>query len=162
MPFNTRQTLKSAVLAGGMALLLASGAASAYAAQPPREPGAAHGMMDPQKLDQRLTSLKSELKITEAQTPAWNGVADAMRANVAAMRTAAEARKAEGAQPDALKRLEGMDAWARLRAQNADRLLEAFRPLYAQLNDEQRQIAAQKLMPPHHKHGPAKPEKKAG
>lgn len=159
MSLLTRQTLKSAVLAGGMALLLVSSAGSAFAAQPPRDQSAAHGMMDPQKLDQKLTSLKGELKITEAQTPAWNGVADAMRANVAAMRTAADARKAQGAQTDALKRLEARDAWAKLRAQNSERLLTAFRPLYAQLNDEQRQIAAQKLMPPHHKHSQ---EKKAG
>lgn len=158
MSLMTRQTLKSAVLASGMALLLVSSAGSAFAAQP-ATPRAAHGMMDPQKLDQKLTSLKGELKITEVQTPAWNGVADAMRANVTAMRTAADARKAQGAQPDALKRLEAKDAWAKLRAQNSDRLLTAFRPLYAQLNDEQRQIAAQKLMPPHHKRGQ---EKKAG
>lgn len=158
MSFKTPQRLKSAALATGLALLLVNGAAFA-APQPPREQGAPHAMMDPQRVDQKLASLKSDLKITEAQTPAWNGVADAMRANANAMRTAAEARKAGGAQSDALKRLEAMDARAKLRAQSADRLLTAFRPLYAQLNDEQRQVAAQKFVAPHHKRGM---EKKAG
>lgn len=159
MSVKIRQTLKSAVAAGGVALLLASGAGSAFAAQAPHEQGAARGVMDPQKLDQKLSSLKGELKITEAQTPAWNAVADVMRANASAMQADADARKTQDAQPDALKRLEGMDARAKLRAQGTDRLLTAFRPLYAQLNDEQRQIAAQKLMVPHHKRVP---DKKAG
>lgn len=162
MSSKTRQTLKSAVLAGGMALLLVGSAGSAFAAQPPRDPGAAHGMMDPQKLDQKLASLKGELKITDAQTPAWNAVADAIRTNVNAMRTAADANKADGKQTDVLKRMEQRDAWAKLRAQNSDRLLTAFRPLYAQLNDEQKQIASQKLMQ-HDKHGQqGQDKKKAG
>lgn len=160
MPVTIRQTLKSAVIAGGVAMLLLGGAGSVLAAnQAPREPGAAHGMMDPQKVDQKLAALKGELKITEAQTPAWNAVADAMRANANAMRTAAEAKKAGGKPTDALKRMEQRDAWTKLRAQNSDRLLSAFRPLYAQFNDEQKQIASEKFMAPHHKHGP---EKKAG
>lgn len=160
MSIMIHQTLKSAAVAGGVALLLLGSAGSVFAASPaPREQGAAHGMMDPQKLDQRLTALKGELKITEAQTPAWNAVADAMRANANAIRTAAESNKAGGKQTDALKRMEARDAWAKLRAQNSERLLTAFRPLYAQFNDEQKQIAAQKLTVPHHKRGP---EKNAG
>ena len=93
--------------------------------------------------------LKADLKITEVQTPAWNNFADAMRANAKAMQSAAtDMRPAEGAAPDALKRVEAMDAMAKVHAQGAERLLSAFRPLYAQMNDEQRQLAAQKLAPP--------------
>lgn len=159
MPVKIRQTLKSAAVAGGVALLLLGSAGAVFAANPaPREQGAAHGMMDPQKVDQKLAALKGELKITEAQTPAWNAVADAMRANANAMRTAAESNKASGKQTDALKRMEARDAWAKLRVQNSERLLTAFRPLYAQLNDEQKQIASQKLMQ-HHK---PDQQKKAG
>jgi hypothetical protein len=160
MSVTIRQTLKSAAAASGVALLLMGSAGSVFAASPaPREQGAAHGMMDPQKVDQKLATLKGELKITDAQTPAWNAVADAVRTNANAMRTAAEARKASGKQTDALKRMESRDQWAKLRAQNSERLLTAFRPLYAQLNDEQKQIASQKFMAPHHKQGQ---EKKAG
>lgn len=162
MSVAIRQTLKSAVVTGGVALLLLGSAGSVFAASPaPREQGAAHGMMDPQKVDQKLVTLRGELRITEAQTPAWNAVADAMRANANAMRTAAEANKAGGKQTDALKRIESRDAWAKLRAQNSERLLTAFRPLYAQFNDEQKQIASQKLMQ-HHKRDQQGQPKKAG
>lgn len=161
MSATIRQTLKSAVVAGGVAMLLLGSAGSVFAANPaPSEQGAAHGMMDPQKVDQKLATLKGELKITEAQTPAWNGVADAVRANANAMRSAAEAKKASGKQTDVLKRMESRDQWAKLRAQNSDRLLTAFRPLYSQLNDEQKQIASEKFMQ-HQKHG-QQGQKKAG
>lgn len=170
MSVSIRTTLKSALLAGGVALLLANGATPVFAASPQGTEQAASGQpqrgakFDPAKLDQRLASLKTELKITEAQTPAWNGVADAMRANVNAWKQAADARKANGKETDSLKRLEAMDAGAKLRAENADRLLAAYRPLYAQMTDEQKQIASQKLMmhDQHHGHPRGAADKKAG
>ena len=160
MPIDPCRTLKSTVLAASMALLLVAGAGTAFAAGPPppageqsgQKGGPRGGMMDPQRMEERLASLKADLKITEAQTPAWNNFADAMRANVKAMQSAAtDMRPAEGAAPDALKRMEAMDAMAKVHAQGTERLLNAFRPLYAQMSEEQRQAAAQKLMPPPHR-----------
>lgn len=160
MPIDPCRTLKSTALAASVALLFVVGAGTAFSAGPPPPAGEQNGqkagpagprggMMDPQRVEERLVSLKSDLKITEAQTPAWNGFADAMRANVKAMQSAAvDMRPAEGAAPDALKRMEAMDAMAKVHAQGAERLLNAFRPLYAQMSEEQRQVAAQKLMPP--------------
>lgn len=44
------------------------------------------GMMDPsQHIEGRIAFLKTELRITEAQTPQWNAFADAMRANAKRM-----------------------------------------------------------------------------
>src|SRR5919202_1070827 len=40
----------------------------------------------PSRVEGRIAFLKAELKITDAQTPQWNAVADAMRKNDAAMR----------------------------------------------------------------------------
>lgn len=157
MALDTCRTLKSTVLATSVALLFVVGAGAAFSAGPPPAPagqqGGQHagprGMMDPQRVEEHLTTLKADLKITEAQMPAWSGFADAMRANANAMRTAGTAmRPPEGTAPDALQRFEAMDAMAKTHAQNMDRLLAAFRPLYAQLNDDQRQVAARKLMPP--------------
>lgn len=161
MPIDSCQRLKTTVLAASVALMFAAGAGTAFSAGPPPPPageqggqkggpgGPRGGMMDPQRVEERITTLKTDLKITEAQTTAWNGFADAMRANAAAMQSAGVAmRPAEGAQPDALKRMEAMDAMAKTHAQGAERMLNAFRPLYAQLNDEQRKIAAEKLAPP--------------
>lgn len=157
MPPDTCRTLKSTILAASVALLFVIGAGTAFSAGPSSAPagqqdgehGGPRGMMDPQRVEERLATLKVDLKITEAQMPAWNGFADAMRANANAMRTAGTVmRPPAGTSPDALQRFEAMDAMAKTHAQNMDRLLAAFRPLYAQLNDEQRQVAAQKLMPP--------------
>lgn len=48
--------------------------------------GMALGMMDPtQHLEGRLAFLKTELKITDTQTPQWNAFADAVRANAKRM-----------------------------------------------------------------------------
>ena len=148
MALDTCRTLKSTVLAASVAMLFVVGAGAAFSAGPPPAPAGQHagprGMMDSQRIEEHLTTLKADLKITEAQTPAWDGFADA-----SAMHTAGTAmRPSEGTAPDALQRFEAMDAMAKTHAQNMDRLLAAFRPLYAQLNDEQRQVAAQKLMPP--------------
>jgi hypothetical protein len=161
MPTDPCRTLKSTALAASVALLLVAGAETAFSAGPPPPPageqggqkgGPRGGMMDPQRIEERVAALKADLKITEAQTPAWNNFADAMRANAKAMQSAAvDMRPAEGAAPDALKRMEAMDAMAKVHAQGAERLLNAFRPLYAQMNEEQRQVAAQKLMPPPHR-----------
>lgn len=157
MPTDPHRTLKSTFLAASVVLLFVVGAGTAFSAGPPPPPageqsgqgGPRGGMMDPQRVEERLVSLKADLKITEAQTPTWNNFADAMRANAKAMQSAAtDMRPAEGAAPDALKRMEAMDAMAKVHAQGAERLLSAFRPLYAQMNDEQRQLAAQKLAPP--------------
>jgi hypothetical protein len=155
---NTCRTLKSTVVAASVALLFVVGAGTAFSAGPPPPPageqggqkgGPRGGMMDPQRVEERLVSLKADLKITEAQTPAWNNFADAMRANAKAMQSAAtDMRPAEGSAPDALKRMEAMDAMAKVHAQGSERLLNAFRPLYAQLNDDQRKVAAEKLAPP--------------
>lgn len=160
MPTDPCRTLKSTVLAASVALLFVVGAGTAFSAGPPPPAGEQSGLkggpagprggvMDPQRMEEHLATLRAELKITEAQTPAWNNFADTMRANAKAIQTAAtDMRPAEGAAPDALKRMEAMDAMAKVHARGAERLLTAFRPLYAQLNDEQRQVAAQKLMPP--------------
>lgn len=161
MPRDICRTLKSTVLSTSVALLLVVGAGAAFSAGPPPPPsgqqgapqGGPRGMMDPQRVEERLTSLKTDLKITEAQTPAWNNFADAMRANAKAMQSAAaDMRATEGAAPDALKRMEAMDAMAKLHAQGSERILNAFRPLYAQMNDEQRKVAAEKLAPPTPQH----------
>ena len=167
MPTDTCRTLKSTVLAASMALMFVAGAGTAFSAGPPPPAGeqggqqgrpqggprGPQGMMDPQRVEERLTALKTDLKITDAQTPAWNNFADAMRANVKAMQSAAaDMRPAEGTAPDALKRMEAMDAMAKLHAQGSERMLSAFRPLYAQLNDEQRKVAAEKLAPPPPQH----------
>jgi hypothetical protein len=96
----------------------------------------------------RLAFLKTELKITPAQEPLWNGVADAIRANAKSMATMSGGMmggpQAE-ALPDKLARREKMMA-AHLEALR--RFRAAVDPLYAALDPDQKKTADQLLIGP--------------
>ena len=103
----------------------------------------------------RIAFLKTELKITDAQTGAWNAFADVLRANGWRM---AEMRKsmmqggmmgqssASISAPDRLDRMERMMT-AALDAVKATK--SALTPLYAVLTDEQKKTADGLLMAGH-------------
>jgi LTXXQ motif family protein len=96
----------------------------------------------------RLAFLKTELKITDAQLPLWNAVADAIRANAKGMGGMAEGMmgSAQGATlPDKLSSREKMMT-ARLEALR--KLKAAVDPLYAALSDEQKKTADELIMGP--------------
>ena len=96
----------------------------------------------------RLAFLKTELKITDAQLPLWNAVADAIRANAKDMGAMAEGMmgSAQAATlPDKLTTREKMLA-ARLEALR--KLKAAVDPLYAALSDEQKKTADELIMGP--------------
>ena len=97
----------------------------------------------------RLAFLKTELKITDAQLPLWNGVADAMRANAKSMSAMMSGGMMAGSEaatlPEKLALREKMmtahlDALRRFKA--------AVDPLYAALSPEQKKTADQLLMGP--------------
>jgi hypothetical protein len=97
----------------------------------------------------RLAFLKTELKITDAQLPLWNAVADAIRANAknmsAMMSGGMMAGSGTAALPDKLALREKMmtvhlDALRRFKA--------AVDPFYAALSPEQKKTADQLLMGP--------------
>jgi hypothetical protein len=88
----------------------------------------------------RIAFLKAELKITDAQQPLWNGVADAIRSNAKDMTGMPHgtAMGGSGALPENLASQEKMlvahlDAMRRLRT--------AFDPLYAALRADQKKTA---------------------
>ena len=96
----------------------------------------------------RLAFLKTELKITDAQLPLWNAVADAMRANAKNMGDMAGGMMG-GSQtatlPDKLAMREKMitthlEALRKFKA--------AVDPLYAALSDEQKKTADELLIGP--------------
>ena len=96
----------------------------------------------------RLAFLKTELKITDAQLPLWNAVADAIRANAKGM----------GAMSDGMMRANQatpLPDKLTMREKMMTALLEALRrfksavePLYAALSDEQKKTADELLMGP--------------
>ncbi|TXH38880.1 MAG: hypothetical protein E6Q98_01380 [Rhodospirillaceae bacterium] len=108
-------------------------------------------MMSPKHIEGRLAFLKTELKITEAQAPAWNKFADAMRESV----------------NDATHSMPGMDG-SMMPQKGSDGLIErmsvrehvltqelsrvqkleaAVKPLYTAFSDEQKRTADELLMP---------------
>jgi hypothetical protein len=97
----------------------------------------------------RLAFLKTELKITEAQLPLWNAVADAIRANAKSMGDMSGGMMMGASQattlPDKLTMQEKMMT-AHLEALR--KLKSAVDPLYAALSDEQKKTADELLMGP--------------
>jgi hypothetical protein len=96
----------------------------------------------------RVAFLKTELKITEAQLPLWNAVAEAIRANAKGMGDMSGGMMGASQPttlPDKLAMREKMMT-AHLEALH--RLKAAVEPLYAALSDEQKKTADELLMGP--------------
>jgi hypothetical protein len=100
-------------------------------------------------VDGRLAFLKTELKITDAQLPLWNAVADAIRSNansVGTMMTGSMMGAGQtGTLPDRLARREKMMT-AYLEALR--KFKAAVDPLYAALSPQQKKTADQLLIGP--------------
>ena len=97
----------------------------------------------------RIAFLKTELKITDAQQPLWNAVADAMRASAKAMAAMMPIMQSmmqpSGTLPEKLA--------ARQKAMTAHlealrKLKAAVEPLYAALSDDQKKTADQLMVGP--------------
>ena len=141
-----------AALAGGVSFAtFPTHYAAAQAAAPAPQATRPHRLPS-DHVDGRIAYLKTELKITNAQQAQWDKVATAMRENAKAMDQVIEqARTARQGNENALQRLETRTRFATARAQNSERFLTAFRPLYDSLSDTQKQ-AANQLMTPHWHH----------
>jgi hypothetical protein len=105
-------------------------------------------MMMAGHVEGRLAFLKTELKITEAQLPLWNAVAEAIRANAKGMGAMSEGMMGSAQAstlPDKLALREKMMT-AHLEALR--KFKAAVDPLYAALSDEQKKTADELLMGP--------------
>src|SRR5262249_6931913 len=100
----------AAVLAGGAAVAIGPIVADAQSQQTPQQSGQKphHAAFDPGRhIEGRIAYLKAELKITDAQQPLFDAVANAMRDNVQAMKTAFQGMRGDQNQPrTALTRME--------------------------------------------------------
>ena len=140
---------------GGVSLpaqpALAQAATNAPAPPPPARPAR------PQRerashIEGRIAFLKAELKITPAQEAQFDKLAQALRQNATESRRAFEqmrppADRSQRQPPTAMQRLERVAQFSAMRAQQTDRVLAAFRPLYDSLSPDQKK-AADDLMPP--------------
>lgn len=90
----------------------------------------------------RIAYIKTVLGITPAQEQAFNTLADAMRANAKDRMSAFEQWRANRDKPkNAVERLEMRDQIGKLRVAGGERILAAFKPLYASLTPDQQKIA---------------------
>jgi hypothetical protein len=109
-----------------------------------------HGMaMMAGHVEGRLAFLKTELKITEAQLPLWNGVAEALRANAKNMSAMMSGGIMAGAQAATLPgKLALREKMMTAHLEALRRFKAAVDPLYAALGPDQKKTADQMLMGP--------------
>ena len=96
-------------------------------------------------IEAHLAFLKTALKVTDVQTPAWNAVADVLREQAkqhdANMMARHKARQDATQAPDLLEMLQDRQRMAVTEADDLSKLLIALRPFYVTLNDEQKETA---------------------
>jgi hypothetical protein len=104
------------------------------------------GMMT-DHIEGRLAFLKTELKITETQTPQWDAFAGAVRASAKTM-TGMQQSVMRGRQQALPARIEQNEKALSARLETLRKIKTAVEPLYAGFSEEQKQIADQLMVSP--------------
>jgi hypothetical protein len=108
------------------------------------------GMATIDRVEGRIAFLRTELKITDAQTSVWNAFADALRANRKSLgEVRASMMSQQGAAPQALvDRLTLQEEWLAARLEGARAIKSTLTNLVATFSDDQK-TAADELLAPH-------------
>jgi hypothetical protein len=93
------------------------------------------------QVERRITELHRQLHITAEQQQQWDQFAQVMRDNASAFGQAIEDHAGKVASATAVETLQGYADIAALHAQNVQKLVTAFQPLYAALSDQQKKTA---------------------
>jgi len=131
-------TLQTTALFAGLLLM----PLTAFAQSNP--PAAAHSQTatsSPDMVEQHITALRNQLKITPAEQPQWDQFAQVMRSNAADMNQTFQQR---GAKLASMNAAEDMQSYADLTAQHAQamqKLATAFQNLYAVMPASQKATA---------------------
>ncbi|WP_454624932.1 Spy/CpxP family protein refolding chaperone [Bradyrhizobium cenepequi] len=101
-------------------------------------------------IEGRIAFLRAELKITDAQTTAWNAFADALRANAKTLGElrAAMTRETGSTPPSLADRLTQQEKWLSARLEGIRAIRSALINLVGTFSGEQ-QKAADELLAPH-------------
>ena len=95
-------------------------------------------------VEQRIATLRSELKITPAEENDWNAVAQTMRDNAAAMEKLANDKAAQSQQTvTAVQDLQTYAEFAQAHVDHLKLLTERFQTLYNMMPEQQRKRADQ-------------------
>jgi len=128
--------------------LVLSAAAHAQAPTPPAPtpapaaPAPANPAMD-DAIGKRIAQLHAALKITPDEETQWGQFADVMRDNAHKMDQTYKDRAAKFADLNALENMQSYAQIAQEHAEDVQRLVTAFQPLYAAMPDAQKKIADQ-------------------
>jgi hypothetical protein len=114
--------------------------------------GGPAGMAMIDRVEGRLAFLRAELKITDAQTNAWNAFADALRANakkLGEVRASMMSHMTAGQQqaPTLSERLNLQEQWLAARLEGTRAIKSAFTNLFGVLSDDQKKTANELLGP---------------
>jgi Spy/CpxP family protein refolding chaperone len=94
--------------------------------------------------EQRLTRLKTDLKITAAQEPAWNAYAEQIRQHAGEMKALHDSMSGN-VPASAPERIEQQAQFAKKQQEHLERLAVLTKDLYAVLTPEQKTLADQRL-----------------
>ena len=110
-----------------------------------------------ERVESRLTRLKSELKITDAQQAQWDAFAATLRKHageadqrVQKLRAEGAARREKSARPTAIERMERGQQRLAAASTRMTETLAVAKPLYAALSPEQQKVADELLTPRRH------------
>jgi hypothetical protein len=107
------------------------------------------GMATIDRVEGRIAFLRTELKITDAQTVAWNAFADALRANAKSLGEvrASMIPQAGAAQQSLTDRLALQERWLAARLEGTRAIKSALTNLVGTLSDDQKKTADELLAP---------------
>ena len=94
-----------------------------------------------ERVEARIKSLHDQLKITDAQTPQWDAVAQVMRDNAVAERALHQQRAKSRATGNAVDNLRSYQQLIELHDQGLQKLIPVFQTLYETMSPEQKQLA---------------------
>lgn len=114
----------------------------AQTANPSRTPTTAQAEQKADNIEQRITQLHAQLKITPDQESKWNGVAQAMRDNASSMEKLVAEKRQQG--PHNMTAVEDLQTYQEFTQQHLDglkNLTSAFKSLYDSMSDQQKKNA---------------------
>lgn len=99
------------------------------------------------RLEGRIAFLRTDLRITDAQRPAWESFANTLRAGRDHLEAARIALHDSSTGADPMVRLESYEAHLKARAEAIHTTRMAFNTLYSQLDDAQKRMATATMLP---------------
>jgi len=143
-----RSVAISAFIAAHVAILAPAAQSAeptgAARAQPTKPTPAATNPTGDKQVEQRITQLHSELKITPDQEAQWNAVAQAMRDNAASMQKLIAQKQQQGPQNvTAVDDLENHQQFIQAQLDGMKNFTSAFKTLYDSMSDQQKKNADQ-------------------